>query len=134
MEQSFDVKTEIKNILALCKKANAFGSPAQRAADVAFWAAVNTLDQKGKDGQRIANPGRFVRLPAKDGYAYYIITRVTKKTVKLEHIPYGVKYQSECVIDDEAELTLVEDTLKWYDEIKAQFNSLGTGKPLAPNP
>lgn len=125
MEQSFDIKSQVKELLALCAKANPFGSKAQRDADVAFWSLVKELDRLGKDGQHPVNPGRFVRLPAKDSYAYYVVTKVTKKSVKLVHIPYGLRYESTHVRDGEADYTTIEQTLSWHDRIDALFDAMG---------
>lgn len=129
MEQSFDIKAEIKAILALCPKANAFGTRSQKEADEAFWDLVMRLDSKGKDGQHPVNPGRFVRLPVKSSYAYYIVTKVTKKSVKLTHVPYGFKYESNAVVDGEAEMSLIEQTLGWYDRIDGLFELSGKKSP-----
>lgn len=129
MEQTFDIKAEIANILALCGKANPYGTKAQKEADEAFWLAVRRLDHAAR-GQHPVMPGRFVRLPAKDSYAYYIVNRVTKKAAKLIHVPYGLKYQSGAVVNGEADLTLIEDTLGWYDRIEALFAEKGKKPPL----
>lgn len=131
MEQSFDIdlKAELKAILALCIKANHFGTAAQKAADVAFWDTVMRLDRRAKDGQQSIMPGRFVRLPAKDSYAYYIVVRVTKKAVKLTHIPYGQAYESNAVRDGEADVDQVERTLAWYDTIESRLQEMGR-RPL----
>lgn len=125
MEQAFDIKAEVKTLLALCAKANPYGTKAQKEADEAFWALVKRLDRLGKDGQHPVNPGRFVRLPAKDSYAYYVVTRVTKKTVKLTHVPYGLRYESVQVRDGEADTDVIERTLSWYDQIESRFAAMG---------
>lgn len=127
MEQTseLDVKGQIEAILAVCSKANPFGTKSQKEADETFWRLVKELDRKAKDGQHPVMPGRFVRLPAKDSYAYYIVTRVTKKTVKLIHVPYGSKYEATAARDGEAELHLIETTLSWYDKIDSRFDELG---------
>jgi hypothetical protein len=125
----FDVKAEIKTLLVLCKTANPYGTKPQKDADVAFWDTVKHLDRRAKDGRDPVAVGRFVRLPAKDSYAYYVVTRVTKKTVKLAYIPYGPKYESNAVQDGEAEITLIETTLAWYDRLEELFKALGR-KPL----
>lgn len=125
MEQPFDIKADLKELLRLCAKADPWGTDAQRGADEAFWILVKVLDQRGKDGQHPVNPGRFVRLPAKDSYAYYVVTRVTKKSVKLTHIPYGRKYESTYVRDGEADIDVIERTLGWYDQIESRFALMG---------
>lgn len=133
MEETFDVKVEIKSILALAKKADPYGTKAQIDADAAFWLAVTTLDHRVRAGKSVLAVGRFVRLPAKDSYAYYIVERVTKKTVKLVHVPYGNKYESNAVQDGEAELDRIQETVEWYDSIEVQFALLGErGTPNAP--
>ena len=124
-EQSFDIKAEIGKLLALCAKANHFGTPAQKAADEAFWLAVKSLNQFGRDGQHPINPGRFVRLPAKDSYAYYVVTKVTRKSVKLTHIPYGSAYESNYVREGEADVDVIERVLGFEDRITARFADMG---------
>jgi hypothetical protein len=124
MEQDFDIKAELKTILVLSQTANPFGSQAQKDADAAFWSAIKTLDSRSKCGRHPVTVGRFVRLPAKDSYAYYIVTRVTKKSIKLAHIPYGLKYESDSVRDGEADVDVIERTLAWYDTISERFSSM----------
>jgi hypothetical protein len=125
MEQDFDIKADIAKILALCHKANPYGTTAQKEADAAFWLAVKTLDRRGKDGIPPVNPGRFVRLPAKDSYAYYVVTRVTKKSIKLTHIPYGCRYESNAVRDGEADVDIIERAITFQNKIDTQFERMG---------
>jgi len=124
-----DIKAEIKHLLALCGKANAFGNDTQREADESFWLSIRDLDRRAKDGQHPVNPGRFVRLQAKDSYAYYIVIKVTKKICKLQHIPYGSAYESNAVRDGEADIDVIEKALAFYDQIDSRFQEMGR-KPL----
>ena len=129
MEQSFDIKNELKTILALCQKANHCGTQEERYADEAFWTAILILDRRASVGM-VVSVGRLVRLPAKDSYAYYVVSRVTKKSVKLIHIPYGQAYESPCVIDDEADFNLIEKTLEWYGTINLIFRQMENRLPV----
>lgn len=123
------IKAGVQELLALCAKANPYGTKSQVDADVAFWSLVKQLDRQAKDGQHPVNPGRFVRLLAKDSYAYYIVIKVTKKVCKLVHIPYGLKYESNAVRDGEADIDVIERTLSFYDKIEARFVEMGK-KPV----
>jgi hypothetical protein len=118
-------KNRIKDILALCQRANSFtshwGSDSQKAADINFWNAIQALDQEAKQAGNGPQIGRMIKFPQADGYARYIITGVTKKTCKVVHIPYMDGYHSPAVSrDGECWRDQVERIFDWEDSLAVE--------------
>lgn len=128
-----EVKPRVDAILALCRTANSFvgkfGSDEHRKADDAFWDACKALDNDSvlglsDNGDRCV-PGRLLRFSAGEGYAYYIIEKVLKNHVKVIHLPYGDNYKVSYVNrDGEADKMIVEDMIRWNDELTAAAKSV----------
>lgn len=118
-----NIHERLKVIQALClafnKLASKYGTAEYKAADEAFWSAVQALDSEAKLQGAGPQVGRLIKLPYADGYARYIITRVQTKVVKMEHLPYGSGYHSPVVRDGEADKGAIEMELEFYDGMDA---------------
>lgn len=134
MSYTIELGKRIDEILALCQIAQEmvgrFGSVEHRAAETKFLEALTALDREAFSGPVTLNGndksrcviGRLVRLGVADGYAYYIILKVNKRTVRLIHVPYGDAYKSHIVDDNgEADRSEIEDIVDWHDTITAAF-------------
>jgi len=128
-----EVKPRVDAILSLCRMVNSFvgkfGSDEHRKADDAFWVACKALDNDAvlglsDNGDRCV-PGRLLRFSAGEGYAYYIIEKVLKNHVKVIHLPYGDNYKVSYVNrDGEADKMIVEDMIRWNDELAVAAKSV----------
>jgi hypothetical protein len=131
------IKAKIDEILTLCRADNdatkKFGSAEHKAADLKYWEAITALDKEAVQGlyaDKGVMPGRLLRFGVADGYAYYIVLRVNKKTCKLVHLPYGDGYRFQGVGDDgEVLRDVVEDNLAWADVLAEAFKKAKTMKP-----
>ncbi len=130
MVNDTNFKNRVKDLLALCQRANSllvhYGSDSQKAADLAFWTALQALDKEAAlGGPGWARIGRVVKFGVADGYARYIITGVTKHTCKVIHIPYGDAYHSPEVNRSSMEVdrVKVERILSWEDGMAAEVEN-----------
>ena len=66
--------------------------------DVALWKAVADLNALAGEGLAV---GKHLKFCVADGYAHYIVTKVLKNVVHVEHLEYGDNYfASNTVYDD----------------------------------
>jgi hypothetical protein len=88
------------------------GTDEFKAADANLWTYVKAMEKEAGTG---LNVGRVVKFGVSDGYARYIITKINKKTVKLEWLDYADRYRSGQVVDGECSRMEVEDNIAWAD-------------------
>ena len=77
-----------------------------------FWKEVEAADKKLGPGLQI---GRLVQWSVADGYASYLVDKITPRTVHLLHIPFGDGYQSPAVFQGKAPRKAVEIMIGFSD-------------------
>jgi hypothetical protein len=84
------MKDIINQLLSHCDVASDYTEASdetrRQTAEDSFWKLLGELDASvGED----LVPGKHVRFSAGDGYAYYVVVKVGKRTTTVVHLPIG---------------------------------------------
>lgn len=120
-----EVKKEVKRIQAVVAQINGmqFDDPNYKNADNKLWEMIEALDAKAGPG---LVPGRHIKFGVADGYAHYIITKVNKTTIDVEHLPYMDAYHFMGVYEGKIMAGIAARQLGWQDGMKELFSKKQT--------
>ena len=90
-----------------------------RPAEKALWDAIEKLHKDAGPG---LVPGRHLRFQVADGYAHYIVTKVGKRLISVEHLDYLDGYCSEAVYDGKMMRGVAEKQLGWDEALRKIFS------------
>lgn len=87
-----------------------------------LFAKIKLLDEEAGDGVAV---GKHLQFPVADGYAHYIITKVRKNDVVVEHLPFGDAYHFQgCYLDNQDNLVIPRQVVERYISHQTAMKSL----------
>ena len=92
---------------------------------------MNEIEEFDRSLGRGLKVGRLVSWPQGDGQAFYFVTGIGRRVVRLAHLPWWDNWHSPVVVDGQALRPAVERAIKGRDGLRRIFGAPGI-RPAAP--